>query len=80
MSRDLNEEMTGLNFEFKKELSSISEDYPRWYDCVLTSGYLSFAVGYMYVKKHFDDEAKTKVNKQTNKQTFRIDFIPLVCL
>ncbi|KAK6643987.1 hypothetical protein RUM43_000252 [Polyplax serrata] len=59
-SRDLNKQMTNLNFQFKKELSSVTEDYPRWYDCVMTSGYLSFAVGYMYVKRHFDDKSKTK--------------------
>lgn len=56
--------MTNLNFQFKKELSSVTEDYPRWYDCVMTSGYLSFAVGYMYVKRHFDDKSKTKVSNR----------------
>lgn len=72
MSRDLSSEMTNLSFKFKSELSSVTEDYPRWHDCVLTSGYLAFAVGYMYVKKHFSDEAKVKVI-QSNIKTFNND-------
>lgn len=65
MSRDSNKEMTRLNFEFKKQFSAVTEDHARWRECVGNTGYLTFAVGYMYVKKHFGDEAKTKVTSSS---------------
>lgn len=73
MSRDLNKEMTRLNFEFKKQFSAITEDHERWRECVGNTGYLIFAVGYMYVKKHFDDQSKSKVRYFTQKHRFDIN-------
>ncbi|CAH0390816.1 unnamed protein product [Bemisia tabaci] len=59
VSRDLNSEVSNLAFEFERVFTGAELDVPRWQDCVETvTSLMGFAVGYKYVKLHFDNEAK----------------------
>ncbi|XP_063228374.1 neprilysin-4-like [Bacillus rossius redtenbacheri] len=59
LSRDNSQKMRDLAFRFEQVISGTLEDLPRWQDCVMvTSSSLNFAVGYMYVKRYFNNEAK----------------------
>ncbi|XP_034242363.1 neprilysin-11-like isoform X2 [Thrips palmi] len=59
LSGDLTDAMRQLAFQFDRALIGTLEDTPRWKDCVQrTSSFLGFAVGYEYVRRHFDDAAK----------------------
>ncbi|KAK7601863.1 hypothetical protein V9T40_009304 [Parthenolecanium corni] len=57
-SSHLNREMRDLSNEFIAIHDGVVQSEPRWKDCLVTvTNDLGFAVGYAYVKLHFDDEA-----------------------
>jgi len=59
----LNKEIVELDFDFySRTLSGIQENQPRWKRAVgLTNGILGEVVGKVYVKKHFQLEAKERM-------------------
>nr|CAD7581054.1 unnamed protein product [Timema californicum] len=67
LSRDSNQRMRELGFQMDQVISGLQEDLPRWRDCaMLTSTSLSFAVGYKYVSRHFDNRAKKSALQMLN--------------
>ncbi|KAK9501818.1 hypothetical protein O3M35_012477 [Rhynocoris fuscipes] len=58
-SRELNDEMRKLAFDFEQIFTGATMDHPRWKECMQSAdGALNMAVGYIYVKKYFDNSAK----------------------
>lgn len=82
MARITNKKMRQMEFELKKSLSGVMEDIPRWQECVHATDDVTFAVGYMYVKKHFGNEAKAKaisivenIREEFRKELSEVDWI-----
>ncbi|XP_069699097.1 neprilysin-1-like isoform X2 [Periplaneta americana] len=61
VSRDTTQKMRELAYQFERVYSGTKENLPLWRECVfITSSSLSFAVGYSYVSRFFDNEAKKR--------------------
>ncbi|PSN30408.1 Neprilysin-11 [Blattella germanica] len=59
LSRETTQKMRDLAFQFESVYSGTREDTPRWRECVyFATSSLSFAVGYSYVSRFFDNKAK----------------------
>ncbi|XP_073971448.1 neprilysin-like isoform X2 [Rhodnius prolixus] len=58
-SRELNDDMRKLAFQFEQVFTGATMDQPRWKECLQsTDGAMNMAVGYIYAKKYFDNAAK----------------------
>ncbi|GFG28564.1 hypothetical protein Cfor_10702 [Coptotermes formosanus] len=59
LGKDTTQKLRELAFNFDRVYSGTKEKLPLWRECVfVTSSMLSFAVGYSYVSRFFDIEAK----------------------
>lgn len=56
------ESFRNASFELQKVVSGVKKDRPRWKKCVgLVNGAMQEVTGYLYVSKHFREEAKREV-------------------
>ncbi|XP_033611166.1 neprilysin-4 isoform X1 [Cryptotermes secundus] len=59
LSKETTQKMRELSFQFERVYSGTKEKLPLWRECTfVTTSSLSFAVGYSYVSRFFDNEAK----------------------
>jgi len=63
----LTEEMRKRQLEYSTELSGRTEREPRWKECVdISSGSFSLAIGSLYVRRYFDENAKKNALEMVN--------------
>lgn len=63
----LTEEMRKRQLEYSTELSGRTEREPRWKECVdISSGSFSLAIGSLYVRRFFDENAKKNALEMVN--------------
>lgn len=63
----LTEELRKRQLEYSTELSGRTEREPRWKECVdISSGSFSLAIGSLYVRRYFDEDAKKNALEMVN--------------
>lgn len=63
----LTEELRKRQLEYSTELSGRTEREPRWKECVdISSGSFSLAIGSLYVRRFFDEDAKKNALEMVN--------------